>query len=547
MRIHLKTGAPFKELAIGITVLISCPFVSRSQETPRPAGHEYRIAGRIVNSTTGEPLGRAAIAALADPVNRIVATALSDSEGHFVIEHLPAGRYPLTASKRGFRTAWYDEHDDFSSAIVTGEGQDTEHLQFKLVPSAVLRGIVTGDGGDPVEGASVMLFKQPEPSNAGERVRQADSAITDDSGAYEFSNLTAGQYLVAVKAEPWYALHGNANRKPDRAGTELDVAYPITFFDSTVDEASAAPVVITAGSREEANINLHAVQALHVTLPLSVRRGAPPVELRQTVFGAEIQSRGADIIAVQQGTIEVTGIAPGHYDLTHGDPPRTVELDAASDVEIDANAGTPSVVVTGTLRSTSGIPVDEDTNLVLQPADDNGRRSSVTSFARKGQFQFDSVLPGRWNLSVYIGSIGQELPIIAVSSGKRAVSGNEVVVGDQPLNLGVTVSRSQTRIQGFARMNGKPAPGVMIVLVPREASAYGSLLRRDESDSDGSFSLRDVPAGQYTVVAIDDGWKLDWRRRESMNRYLAGGVAVTVGEGSGPTVRLAQPVTAVPR
>ena len=32
------------------------------------------------------------------------------------------------------------------------------------------------------------------------------------------------------------------------------------------------------------------------------------------------------------------------------------------------------------------------------------------------------------------------------------------------------------------------------------------LIRRDQSDSDGSFALRDVVPGQYTVVAIQDGW-----------------------------------------
>jgi hypothetical protein len=282
-------------------------------------------------------------------------------------------------------------------------------------------------------------------------------------------------------------------------------------------------------------------------LPRSVRQGVPPVELRQTVFGTQIQSHGADLLAVQPGTIEVNGIAPGHYELTHGDPPRTVEVDAASDLEIDANAGTPSVSVTGTLRNAGGALLDEDANLVLEPADETSRRSSIATFARKGHFQFDSVLPGRWSLSAFLGNAGQALPVIAVAAGARGVAGNQIVVGEQPLNLAVTVSRAQTRVQGFARLNGKPASGVMIVLVPREPAAYVSLIRRDQSDSDGSFSLRDVPPGQYTVIAVEDGWKLDWRHREAVARYLPGGVPVTVNQVSEPMVSLAQTVVAVPR
>jgi hypothetical protein len=269
--------------------------------------------------------------------------------------------------------------------------------------------------------------------------------------------------------------------------------------------------------------------------------------LRQTVFGTQIQSHGADLLAVQRGTIEVTGIAPGHYELTHGNPPRTLELDAASDLEIDANAGTLAVSVTGTLRSPSGASIDEDANLVLESADDAGGKPHANTFAHKGRFQFDSVLPGRWVLSVYVAGNGQTLPVVAVVNGGRAVAGNQIVVADQPLNISVAVSRAETRIEGFARMNGKPAVGVMIVLVPREPAAYQSLVRRDQSDSDGSFALRNVPPGLYTVIAIEDGWKLDWRRRETLARYLPGGAPVAVNAGSSAVVRLAQPVAAVPR
>ena len=83
--------------------------------------------------------------------------------------------------------------------------------------------------------------------------------------------------------------------------------------------------------------------------------------------------------------------------------------------------------------------------------------------------------------------------------------------------------------------------------MPRAPSAYASLGRRDQSDSDGSFSLTNVAPGQYTVVAIQDGWKLDWQRREAIAPYLAGGVAITVGERANPLIQLSQPVPAVPR
>jgi hypothetical protein len=82
----------------------------------------------------------------------------------------------------------------------------------------------------------------------------------------------------------------------------------------------------------------------------------------------------------------------------------------------------------------------------------------------------------------------------------------------------------------------------MVVLVPKNRSAFRSLVRRDQSDSDGSFALRDVVPGQYTLVAIPDGWALDWAQPELIGRYLPKGVAVTITENSGKLVRLSEPV-----
>ncbi len=50
----------------------------------------------------------------------------------------------------------------------------------------------------------------------------------------------------------------------------------------------------------------------------------------------------------------------------------------------------------------------------------------------------------------------------------------------------------------------------MIVLLPKNPAQWRALTRRDQSDSDGSFALRSVAPGEYTVIAIEDGWQLDW-------------------------------------
>jgi hypothetical protein len=145
-----------------------------------------------------------------------------------------------------------------------------------------------------------------------------------------------------------------------------------------------------------------------------------------------------------------------------------------------------------------------------------------------------------------IGASGV-VPALAVQSGSTARSGNEFAVHDQPLNLVVTLGEGTARIDGFARKDGKGFAGAMIVLVPKHLSNLEALARRDQSDSDGSFSLRDVVPGRYTIVAIEDGWELDWMHPGAVARYLPGGTAVTLNGSSPGDVHLAEPVVVQPR
>jgi len=134
------------------------------------------------------------------------------------------------------------------------------------------------------------------------------------------------------------------------------------------------------------------------------------------------------------------------------------------------------------------------------------------------------------------------VPIASITTGSRTRAGNLITVQDRPLSVVVNVSQGATRLEGFARRGGKGVAGVMVELVPRDRAALDGLVRRDQSDSDGSFSLRDVVPGDYTLVAIEDGWDLDWLQPQVMARYLPGGIAVTVSDNPGKLLNLPEPV-----
>ena len=224
-----------------------------AQPAPAPSPL-YHITGTVVNAATGEPVQQASVAALSVADHHAAASVKTDNDGRFALQGLAAAKYDLVAFRRGFLLSLYDQHELFNTAIVTGEGQRTENLILRMTPTASLHGVVTADDGDPVENAKVLLFLRPRSHDSSARIIQKAETNTDDIGAYDFGDLEPGEYLLAVTAAPWYALHHSALRQKPATdpSVALDVAYPVTFFDSTTDEASATPILLAGGSREEA-------------------------------------------------------------------------------------------------------------------------------------------------------------------------------------------------------------------------------------------------------------------------------------------------------
>ena len=536
-------------VALAAVSIVALSISAQGQTAPasKNAAGLYFIAGTVLNAVTGAPVQSATVALLSVDDNHRITSTLSGNDGRFSLGGLAAAKYGLVVSKRGFSTAAYDEHGEFSSAIVTGDGQDTTNLVFRLVPGAVLHGVVTGDGGDPVEGASVLLFSKPQFQEPGAKIEQAETAITDDTGTYEFDNLAKGEYLLAVTAAPWYAMqHGGG--KQSAMNPALDVAFPVTYFDSTTDEASATPLALTGGSRVEADVTLHAVPALHLVVETPRKQDGSGVrpQLRQTIFGIETSDSSSGFReSNQSGTTEFTSIAPGQYELTQGDPPRVVVLDANLSQQVESGAGIPAFGLSGTLQNASRAPYSGPAVVSLEPADSaQGLKPMVSDF-NKGSFSFNAVPTGKWQLDVQ--QSGLPVPVISITAGGRVHNGNLVTVQDRAQTIIARISADGVRVEGFAKKveKGKAekgAPGVMVLLIPRDPVAFPNLVRRDQSDSDGSFAIRDVAPGEYTAIALENAWDLDWTRPEAVARYLPAGIPVSVKDTRDKAVPLSGPV-----
>ena len=153
---------------------------------------------------------------------------VTGDDGKFAFNAVAAGKYSLAGTKRGYITAAYDQHDQFSTAIVTGADLDTQSLVLRLAPAAVISGKILDESGEPVRHATVTAFFDDHGSGV-DQIRQARGVQTDDLGAYELPSLDPGTYFLSADAKPWYAIHP-ASTPPNSARGKaiLRLAQPLT-------------------------------------------------------------------------------------------------------------------------------------------------------------------------------------------------------------------------------------------------------------------------------------------------------------------------------
>jgi hypothetical protein len=495
----------------------------------------WTISGVVVSATSGAALDRAEVTlSTTGEEGTQVAQTVTGETGAFRFDGVQAGKYSLQASRRGYLPSGYQEHEGFFTAIVVGANLATQDLRMELTPYGSIDGTVTDDGGNAVVGAQVTLFRQDESTGEAE-VHEAGTETTDDAGGYEFARLQPGTYYVDVSAQPWYAFRPNqqtnlsTGQQDDPAPSPLDVAYPLTFYPSAPDSSSASPIQMNAGDHVQASIAVHAVAAIHIQVRAAMnegRRGIVTPMLAQEVFGTE-QFAGTPIPQFDRKgnamTFDYGALAPGHYTVEQG-ALGGVPVDATGSRTLDAPTAAATVEVSGRFAMASGARMPERAFVSLYPTDGHlPRLEGIT--VRDGSFDFSNVPPGTYEVS-----LSGSMVVVQMAASGGEVHGSRITVGSDAVLLAATLASGSTSINGYAVHDNKGVGGVLVLLAPSDPKANDELIRRDQSDSDGSFSLANVVPGTYTLVAIENGWNLEWKHRDAIAAYLRRGVTVQVEE-----------------
>lgn len=541
---------PSKFWLVALVLVLSLAQSAVAQQ-PTPRTALFRVSGIVVSTTGASALARARVSIMNAKNPKDVQSVLTADDGRFEF-HVGDGKFALRGAKRGFISADYNQHEQFSTAIVTGAGLNTENLVLKLPPSASLTGKVLDESGEPVRQARVTLWRDDHSAGVS-RIVRFRAEITDDRGAYEFIPLDSGSYLLSVSARPWYAVHPplivQEGMPPAAVDRSLDVVYPTTFYAGVTDADDATPIPIRGGDHLEVELRLTPVPAIHVLFHVDQKPEngyEMPILQKRTFDGTEFQS-GMDTQLVSPGVFQIT-TAPGKYNVRMNGQEASrqlMEVDINQDrQELSSSSGEALSTISASvhvLGEQTPLP-----QLFVVVRDQQHRPVAFNELNPEGKVDFADIAPGTYELEV--GSPDGQFSVVRISSDGRDTPGHTLkVTAGSSLSLDLYLLGGSASVEGFAKQGGQPVAGAMIVLVPKHPDANRELFRRDQSDLDGSFTLQNVIPGTYTVTAIADGWDLDWSKPDVISGYAKHGQTVVVPAHSEHAVKLPEPVEVQPK
>jgi hypothetical protein len=368
------------------------------------------------------------------------------------------------------------------------------------------------------------------------------------------SDPTILDYLQRVGSEP-IAPH-----------PAFDLVYPVTYFPNASTLSDAVKLSLRPGATETADITLRPVPSIH----LHVR--VPPLVSAYSSITVQTQNAdGEENVAVQSEppiNVEVFGntggedprpiqtmrteVSPGLFELSgipQGDvtvtvsgsqgqsiSTRTQSLQLSANTELDLTPRGPLVDVSGIVLTQPDAPdpqpdvpeQDGPMSFMLEFRSRETGETFKTNVSHKGEFSLagSALTPGTYEVGLLDNPNFQ---ISFLEATGATVSHRSVdIPGGQPVKLTVHISEAKCSLRGIALKEGKPFAGAMILLVPQDADQNPALFHRDQSDSDGSFAMAPLFPGRYTLLALENGWDLEWSNPGVLFNYLPNGLPVEI-------------------
>jgi len=553
-----------------------------SPSTAAPSG-TASLAG-VVKDVEGGPVRRASVTIEGDM--RLERLTITDDVGRFTFADLPAGRFTISAEKRGYPQMSYGARRPFrsGSGVFLQDGQQVKDLALTLAKGAVLAGTVYDDRAAPLPGVPVMAW-EIRTSLAGVRTLDYAGAepitvISDDRGQYRVFGLAPGDYSIGTS---WY-YHGlgydvrvpsddeiraafqSASARPSRTGAPTPAApdpprynFAPVFAPGVVDPMSASTFTLAAGEvREGVDLRMVFQPTASIDGTIVSPDGAPVNGRLAVARRSPIQALNTTQVRSATSRFTVESLSPGPYSVLAevAARPGASALWAMADVMAVSGQRVPvNLVLQPALTVTGRLVFDEAT---LKPPENLSQVSlylravggtnpqTETKVDPAGAFTITGVIPGQYRVVGGVPGAAASGPSWSV----RSVVLDGLDVTDRSFDIGasgatgvtITFTDAVSELSGMlTNAAGAPAADYFVIVMPADRAYWSPQSRRIMStrpDARGRYVFRRLPAGDYRVAVTTDLVPRDLQDADALEQLAAQSAAVTIGLGESKTLDL---------
>lgn len=546
-----------------LTALAQTPVPQRPRMPPRDVQQAQQsagtgsISGRVTAADTGSPLRRVQVR-LTGAELRGPRTALTDPDGRYTLESLPAGRYTLSLIKPGFAQIQYGQKrpQQPGTPIDVAEGQHVRNIDVAMPRGGVIAGFVYDEFGEPVVDARVMALQHRWLDGRRRLFPAARPGLSNDRGEFRIWGLPPGEYFLSATGGEHMRI-----REPGAQDAGDDTGYATTYFPGTASMDQAQRIAVTAGQEATGIVftlvmtRTVRVSGIAVTSENRPMAGGHIMVLpRGELGGVTVTSSGAMIDG--KGNFTLTNVVPGEYVLIARGPrtPGVGGPDAPQEVaSMPLVVGTEDITnlvlaasrgarVSGRIAFETAPPADgtERIRVVLvSPEETMMFGSGSGQVDARGAFEIRGVTGRR---SVMLAGLPSGLAVKSVR-----IDGREYLDSDydfdrvETAGVEIVVTDRVTTLSGTVRDSGsQPLKDYVVLAFSTDETHWRPRSRRTSSarpDQNGIYRLRALPPGSYHVLALEE-MPEEWGNPELFERLRPLASEVTLREAETKALEL---------
>jgi hypothetical protein len=561
-------------IALWFAAIAVSPVQQPRDGHPPPTTGAGSIAGTMVMADPLATPVRRGVVRLTSPALAVDAVyALTDENGAFTFSALPPGDYSVTGERPGFLPSSFGAKHAAGpgTPIALAAGQRVGDARVQLIRGSVITGTILDKLGRPAPGLTVEAQRYGLTPDTGEHLpRQVEigtgSAISDADGRYRLFGLEPGEYVVsawpgALGPEAstrqitdadlaWATLllntpPGNAlppDRRDKKAAAVSGVGDAPLYYPSANSIADATRISLgVADERTGIDFSMRPVGTSAIggaiSGPYSTVSGRGTVVIIDHASAFQAKARWDD-----QGRFSIYGVPPGQYTLIA--TPELGAFRASVDVYADGLVLLPvSLSPNATVRGRlvfDGIDAPDPllARVLLAPATRMDATYRTPLPRKDGTFLMPGVPAGTYRLSATMPQNMQP--------GWRARSAmlGDVDLFDTPLvvksldnitDIVITFVNTRSEISGtMTAPGGTPAVDYTVLAFAADPGLRGPQSRRTQwvrPNTQGRFSIRDLPAGDYIIAAVSDIEPGQWNDAAFLAELAPYGVKVMLADG----------------